>query len=126
MKLRSDGSLIFFFITIIIFIITGQQDAYDEGYAAAVEEYSGYEERHADNCDGSCDHVQNEIENLLDDDILIYRDDVFLEDDIYSEEDMDEAYWEGAYDGYIQGYGDCYYGSERELDIYKYEDEDMF
>lgn len=125
MKIKSDGSLIFFIILIVVFALSSgkaEQKAYDEGYAAAQAEY----EEEIDNCNGQCSHVQNAIENFIDDGILIYRENVFYEDDIYSEDDMEEQYWEGAYEGYIQGYGDRYYGNERELDISDYEDEHMF
>ena len=128
MKIKSDGSLIFFVILIVVFSLASgkaERKAYNEGYAAAQEEYENYEE-HIDSCDGNCDHVQNEIENLIYDDVLIYRDAVFEEDDIFDEDDMFDSYWEGAYNGYIQGYGDCRYGNKRELDISEYKNEDMF
>lgn len=122
MKLKSDGSLAFFIVLIIVFSVLGgwaEQKAYDEGYAAAKEEYGNYE-HHTESCDGSCDHVQYEIEDLLYDGVLIRKDEALNEDD------LEESYWEGAYDGYIQGYGDRHYGNERELDISEYKDEDMF
>ena len=29
-------------------------------------------------------------------------------------------------DGYVQGYGDCFYGNKKELDISKYSDEEYY
>ena len=44
----------------------------------------------------------------------------------YSEEDLLQSYTEGLAEGYVQGYGDCFYGNKKELDISEYTDEEYY
>lgn len=103
----------FFILIVICAFASGKAEnkAYDEGYADAKEYYGNYEE-HVDSCDGSCDHVQYEIEDLIYDGQLIRKEDLYDtvrdSDDYYTDDQMQEIYW-GAYE---EGYEDCYYGYE--------------
>ncbi len=113
MKNKSYGSLAFFIVLIIVFSISigkAEQKAYDEGYAAAKEEYGNYE-HHTESCDGSCDHVQYEIEDLVHDGELILKDDLYKTVRDSNEYYTEDEHWEALdADSYIQGYEDCYYG----------------
>lgn len=77
-------------------------------------------ERHNDYCDGHCDHVEDEISDR------VYDGELIRSYEALDEEDLNDSYWEGVYDGYIQGYGDCYYGNKQELELDDYQDEELF
>lgn len=123
---RSEFWMVIIYIVVTIFIIwiglTIRHNGYEDGYAAAKMRY----ECSLDKCDGYCNHVQESIEKFIDDEEIIRRDNLFEEEGVYSSDDMDESYWEGAYDGYIEGYGDRYYGNKRELDLDEYENKNLF
>ena len=125
-------TLIGIFLIALIFYIGGYNTA-EEDYSnqiADLEQEIEQEietcEGHNEYCDGHCEHIEDEIENRVYDKELIYRDLINETDGIYDDDDMEESYWEGAIDGYVQGYGDCYYGNEQEYEIDEYFDEHMF
>ena len=134
MKLKSSEG-----VGVLIILIVYAFMLYNSGYNSAEEEIrealeyeegSFYDletyEKHEDYCDGDCHHVLDSIESRIENDELIDRSNLFDQDGVFSEDDLETAYWEGAYDGYIQGYGDCYFGNEREQDLNEYVDENMF
>ena len=128
MRVRSEGSVVFVIVVIIVFNFLNyamSEKAYDEGYEAAKEEYEYSEEEHASSCDGSCEHVEESIQNLIGDE-LIEKDSVYDLDDDYSEDELLQSYTEGLAEGYVQGYGDCFYGNKKELDISEYTDEEYY
>ena len=77
-------------------------------------------ERHNDYCDGHCDHIENEIDDR------VYDGELIRSDEALNEDDLNDSYWEGVYYGYIQGYGDCYYGNAQEQELDEYVDEELF
>ena len=93
-------------------------------YEHLKEKYEYAEEEHARSCDGSCEHITEVIEYLIDEGELVERDFIFDLYSVYSEDDLQKAYMEGMAEGYVQGYGDCFYGNKQELDISEYSDEE--
>ena len=77
-------------------------------------------ELHDDYCNGQCDHVEDEIFDR------VYEGELIRSDEALDEEDLNDSYWQGAYYGYIQGYGDCYYGNDKQLELDEYVDEELF
>lgn len=76
--------------------------------------------RHDDYCDGQCDHIEDEIDDR------VYDGELISSYEALDEEDLNDSYWEGVYYGYIQGYGDCYYGNTQEQELDEYVDEELF
>ena len=131
MKLKSDYFVGLFWLLIIILEIVVSFCSCSKDSPPPTDEYEYYEEvetyeEHVDSCYGDCEHVENEIQERIYDDELIDPDDIYDVEGVYTEDDLERVYWEGAYDGYIQGYGDCYYGKEQEQELDEYVDEDMF
>lgn len=131
MKIRSDGTIVFVVIVIIIFSVINysfSEKSYKEGYVAANHEFmeEHFTSSYEDFCDGSCEHVKEAIENLIEEGELVDADSIFDRYNVYSEEDLQKAYMEGMAEGYVQGYGDCFYGNKKELDISEYSDEEYY
>ena len=101
-----------------------EYECLEEEYEYLEEKYEYAEEEHAFSCDGSCEHVKESIENLIEEGELVEMDSVYDLYNVYSEDDIQKAYMEGMAEGYVQGYGDCFYGNKKELDISEYSDEE--
>lgn len=123
MKTKSDGTA---FISTIIWILvaitilgiaipsynSGYDKGYEKGYSSAIEKTETYDQ-HERSCDGSCYHVESEIEDLVYDGKLIWEYDLYQvvkqSDEYYTEDEHRDAL---DADSYTQGYEDCYYGYE--------------
>lgn len=121
MKTKSDDTVFYSIIIIIVVAImffsiaypsykNGYEKGYDKGYSTALEKHEIYKE-HIDSCDGSCNHVQYTIEDLIYDGELIRKDDLYKVVEESNEYYTEDEHWEALdSDSYIQGYEDCYYG----------------
>lgn len=140
------GCLPFILIVIIVFLVLSSCQSESE----ELEEPETYES-HIERCDGSCDHIQDALNDAFDEyikSVETYQDHVdycdgtcdHIENEIeHRISDLGEiCYLDGVYDyfdvysredlqrAYIQGYGDCYYGNAQEYSIKEYKNENVF
>lgn len=111
-----------FYLLIIIITVIFNLTSCSNSESEEPETYKS----HIESCDGYCKHVEEAIEWRIDNEELADRDDIYSIEGVYSEDDVNDSYWEGVYYGYIQGYGDCYYGNAQEQELDEYVDEELF
>lgn len=111
-----------FYLLIIIITVIFNLTSCSNSQSEEPETYKS----HIESCDGYCKHVEEAIEWRIDNEELADRDDIYSIEGVYSEDDVNDSYWEGVYYGYIQGYGDCYYGNAQEQELDEYVDEELF